>query len=269
MKFDLEERETLINFFNSNPALWNHHLTKYRDWNLRDSLLEKLVEKFRGKFNKDDIKREWHNYKQYTGEKNQVQKSQTQVLVMYIALHGNILAKWNLLMLSVILMPHTFLDRAYTPPVRKKRKHSRTAEDDAKIELRKSLAASLKSQDNINAKSESFKRATLSGKVVADSLLQHDPKEWCYLKKKVTDVFYDHKKHKSNTHYTYPNNPSYLANQFVQENNFQSAHFMNMVSNVSNNGMPMNQSSHKKIATSQNNEFDPFSPVSTCSNDSY
>ena len=115
MKFDLEERETLINFFNSNPALWNHHLTKYRDWNLRDSLLEKLVEKFRGKFNKDDIKREWHNYKQYTGEKNQVQKSQTQVLVMYIALHGNILAKWNLLMLSVILMPHTFLDRAYTP----------------------------------------------------------------------------------------------------------------------------------------------------------
>jgi len=28
---------------------------------LRDSLLEKLTEKFEGKFTKDDLKREWHN----------------------------------------------------------------------------------------------------------------------------------------------------------------------------------------------------------------
>ena len=61
MKFGLEDRETLIDLFNSNPALWNHHLTEYRDRNLRDSLLEELVERFYGKFNKDDIKREWHN----------------------------------------------------------------------------------------------------------------------------------------------------------------------------------------------------------------
>ena len=57
MKFDLEERET-IDFFNSNPSLWNHHLTEYRDRNLRDSLMEKLAEKFHGQFNKEDIKRE-------------------------------------------------------------------------------------------------------------------------------------------------------------------------------------------------------------------
>ena len=44
---------------------------------------------------------------------------------------------------------------------------------------------------------------------------------------------------------------------------------MNMVSNVSNNGMPMNQSSHMKTSTTQNNESEPFSPISTCSNDSY
>ena len=75
--------------------------------------------------------------------------------------------------------------------MQKKRKPSRTLEDDAKIELWKSLAASLKPQDNVNAKSESFERATLFGKVVADSLLQYDPKEWCYLKKKMIDIFYD------------------------------------------------------------------------------
>ena len=61
MKYDLEEREILIGFFNSHRAVWNHHLTEYRDWNLRDSLLEKLVEKFHGKFNKENKKREWHN----------------------------------------------------------------------------------------------------------------------------------------------------------------------------------------------------------------
>ena len=42
-----------------------------------------------------------------------------------------------------------------------------------------------------------------------------------------------------------------------------------MVSNVSKSGMPMNQSSHTKTSTSQNNEFDMFSLVSICSNDSY
>ena len=50
VKFDLEERETLTDFFNSKAALWNHHFTEYRDQNLRGSLLEKLVKTFHGKF---------------------------------------------------------------------------------------------------------------------------------------------------------------------------------------------------------------------------
>ena len=69
------------------------------------------------------------------------------------------------------------------------------------------------------------------------------------------DGFYNYEQHLSNSQSTYPNNPSYLANQFIQDNNFQPAHFMNMVSNVTNNGMPMNQSSHTETSTSQNNSF--------------
>ena len=56
--FDLEEKDILIDFFNSNPALWNHHLSEYRDRSLRDSLLEKQVNQFDGKFTKEDVKRE-------------------------------------------------------------------------------------------------------------------------------------------------------------------------------------------------------------------
>ena len=50
------------------------------------------------------------------------------------------------------------------------------------------------------------------------------------------DVFHNYEQHLSNSQSTYPNNPSYLANQFIQDNNFQPAHFINMVSNVTNNG---------------------------------
>ena len=114
-------------------------------------------------------------YKQYTREKNperKVRKSQAQVLDVY-CLHGNILAKMEFIDVNGdIDASYTSLDRAYTPPVQKKRKPSRTSEDNAKIKLQKSLAASLKPQeDNVNAKSESFERTTLFGTVVADSLL--------------------------------------------------------------------------------------------------
>ena len=61
MAFDLEEIEALIDFFSSNPAMWNHHITEYRDCNLRDSSLEKLVDQFTGKFTKEDIRPERHN----------------------------------------------------------------------------------------------------------------------------------------------------------------------------------------------------------------
>ena len=89
------------------------------------------------------------------------------------------------------------------------------------------------------------------------------------MKKKVMNVFYDYEQHKSNSHSTYKRQAILFSKPIIQENNFQPVHFMNTVNNVSNNGMPMNQSTHMKTSTSQNNEFDPLSPVSTCSNDSY
>ena len=234
--FDLEEKEILIDFFNSDAALWNHHLTEYRDRSLRDSLMEKLVNQFDGKFTKEDVKREWHNLQT-------VYKRDTS----YTSLDSGVCA----------------------PPAQKKKKPSRTAEDDAKTELWKSIAASLKPQDNFKVKSELSERASLFGKVVADSLMQYDPTEWCYLKKKVMDVFLEYEQQKSSSsRSSYSNHTSYLPNQFIQGNPFQPGHFMNMV-NVSNNETPLNQPSNAKISASPNNQFDPFSPASTCSNDSY
>ena len=54
-----------------------------------------------------------------------------------------------------------------------------------------------------------------------------------------------------------------LAEKEILIDFFQSGHFMNMV-NVSNNETPLNQPSNAKISASPNNQFDPFSPASTC-----
>ena len=165
VKFDIKDGKTLIDFFNSNSVLWNHHLTEYRDQSLRDSLLEKLVEKFHGKFNKDNIKRLWHNLQTVCKrEKSRQESSKVSDSVscdVYCSTWEHFSQIEFFDATDEIDASYKSLDRAYTPPVQKKRKPSRTSEDDAKIELWESLAASLKPQDNANAKSESFERANL------------------------------------------------------------------------------------------------------------
>ena len=255
------------------PALCNQHLTEYRDRNLRDSLLEELVEKLHGKFNKEDIKREWHNlqtvYKRKKSREESSKVSGSGSCDIYCSTWEHFSQMEFIDVTGDTDASCTSLDRAYTPPVQKKRKPSRTSEDDAKIELWKPLAASLKPQDNVIAKKWIVRTCHFIWKGCRRFSFEICPKGVVLFEKEGDDVFYDYEQHKSISHSTYPNSPSYLANQFIQENNLQPAHFMNMFSNVSNNGMQMNQYSHTKTSISQNNEFYPFSPVSTCLNDSY
>ena len=60
-QFNVDEIELLIDFFKSHPSLWNHNTSDCRDRNVRDSLLEKLVDEFDNKLKKEDIKQEWHS----------------------------------------------------------------------------------------------------------------------------------------------------------------------------------------------------------------
>ena len=56
--FTSEKRETLITFYQTNPALWNHGMIEYRDRKIRRVLIQKLCEKFLEKFTEDDKKSE-------------------------------------------------------------------------------------------------------------------------------------------------------------------------------------------------------------------
>ena len=70
------------------------------------------------------------------------------------------------------------------------------------MQLWKSLTKSLKSkmleERASEPKSDSVlaEKANLFGKVVADTLLQHEIKEWVYLKKKIMKVFFDYDQQK-------------------------------------------------------------------------
>ena len=77
-QFNVDEREFLIDFFKSHPSLWSHNTTDYHDRNLRDSLLEKLVDEFDNKFKKEGIKQEWHSLQvSYKREKAREEGSKT------------------------------------------------------------------------------------------------------------------------------------------------------------------------------------------------
>ena len=56
LAFANEERQTIIIFYQTNPALWNHGMIEQRDQNIRRALIQKLFEDFDEKF-KDDIKK--------------------------------------------------------------------------------------------------------------------------------------------------------------------------------------------------------------------
>ena len=95
---------------------------------------------------------------------------------------------------------HTRTRRKFEVAAIKKAKSSQ--ESDAKAALWTALANSINSQTSslqaniagTQEKSENTlaERAKLFGEIVADNLLQCDPKDWTMLKKKIFDLFYDY-----------------------------------------------------------------------------
>ena len=256
--FDVDERETLIDFFNSNSPLWNHHLTEYRDRNLRDSLYEKLAELFDGKFSKEDLKREWHNlhtiYKREMAREEGASTSGSGTCDVYVSTWEHFSQMQFLDITDDVDASYTSLDsESFAQPPKKCKKSVKTGEEVAKTELWKSLAASLKPQavpQPKTGKNELAERADLFGKVVADSLLQYEPEDSSYPKKKVMDVFFEFEQQKltGRSNYQSPAASHFNPNQF-QGNQFRQGPYFNMLTNNASN--------------SQIGQFDPFSPPST------
>ena len=200
--FTVEQRETLITFYQNHPAPWNHGLNGYRDRNLRQVLLCKLVEEFEDKFSEEDIKRKWHNlltrYKREKNSENNSRKSGTGIDDVFSSTWEhfdqiNCFESNPACDASI----STFDDsRESTPPAPKKAKSSKDASQDTKIALWSALANSLNANENQATENQQRTRleewADLFGKTVADHLIQCDPKDWTIIRKKMLDIFYDY-----------------------------------------------------------------------------
>ena len=198
--FTVDQRETLITFYQNHPALWNHGLNEYRDRSLRRVLLCKLVEEFEDKFTEDDIKREWHNlltrYRREKNSENNSRASGTGIDEVFSSTWEHFDQMSFLELTPECDTSISTLDDSFEPPAPKKSKSNKETSQDAKMSLWSALANSLNQNQNQATENQQRtrleERADLFGKTVADHLLQCDPKDWTMLKKKIVDIFYDY-----------------------------------------------------------------------------
>ena len=263
VQFTTAERETVIDFYQSNPPLWNHGIEAYRNRDIRRSLLEKLRESLDEKFTEEDIKKEWNALLTRYRKERQLEKASRSSGAGIDDIYDS---KWEHFHQIEFLESTPEADIALstldkpldeTPPASKKSKTS--SESDARAALYNALAKSFeepskisKSKVDENSLSE---RAALFGKTVADNLLQCDPKDWTLIKKKIFDLFFDYEQgnltaKKSGGGYQsfVPTNPPFQEFPWFNQQNY------------SQNNQAMR--SH----TPNHDPFSPFSPTnSNCS----
>ena len=71
--------ETIIDYCECHAALWNHNLAEYRERDLRDASLERLVDDLDDSYTKDEIKSQWHKLMTtYKRERQRQEASKTE-----------------------------------------------------------------------------------------------------------------------------------------------------------------------------------------------
>lgn len=221
--FNESELEDLIEFYRENPGLWNHLSRDWRDRDLKGALMEKLKGQYNGKFSIEEIKQAWHNtLSHYKSEKLREEASRTKSGSSLGEVYISTWTHFNSMEFvdvtcdmdrteNTIDSPGESDSELPPPPPRKKSKAQEKEEERmAKTELYRSLIKQLSAQPQSQvvqtqpSNSSLESRANLIGKLVADNLLQYDPKDWTYLKKKIMDLFFDYEQEKANlTNQTY------------------------------------------------------------------
>lgn len=230
--FSSDETEELIDFYRAHPSLWNHTLEEYRDRNLRESYMSKLCDQFDSKFTVNELKTCWHNtVTTYKREKMREESSQSSGMASSEVYYSN----WEFYNQMDFIDVTCDVDETVSSlddssqkdePAKKKSKAQRASdEQSAKAELWKALTQSITQKNTnqqekqgssssknqrekeVSSKDDLAQRAELFGNLVADNLLQCDPKDWTLLKKKVIDLFFDYEQQKQSIQQQFPLQP--------------------------------------------------------------
>ena len=224
--FTSEEIDDLIDFYREHPTLWNHTLQDYRDRALRESLMSKLSDQFDEKFSVSELKTCWHNtlttYKREKQREEGSKASGSGLSELYFSswLHYNQMGFVDVtcdMDETVNSLEDDSLNIKSPPPPKKKRGQTASEEQNAKADLWKALTQSITQKANSSNqqqpscstnKSDLIKRAEIFGNLVADNLLQCDPRDWTLLKKKVMDLFFDYEQQKRLATTTFQTGPA-------------------------------------------------------------
>ena len=196
--------------------------------------MRKLCEHFNSKFTVNELKICWHNtVTSYKREKMREESSQSSGMASSEVYYSN----WDFYNQMDFIDVTCYVDETVSSiddgskkeePSKKKSKTQKASDEQAaKAELWKALTMSITqkntnqqekqdySNSEINHEKEVFskskgqtsdleRRAELFGKLVADNLLQCDPKDWILLKKKVMDLFFDYEQQKQSIQQPFP-----------------------------------------------------------------
>ena len=98
-EWDDMEVETLIDFYKEHTFLWDHHTEQYKDRNLRDVTLNKLLDMLSGR-TIEDFKSQWHSLKTIFDRENKREEgSKWSGLepILCTSRHGSIMIRCSLL----------------------------------------------------------------------------------------------------------------------------------------------------------------------------
>lgn len=201
------EVETLVEFYKENNFLWNHHLTEYKDRQLKEAALNKLVAQLNGR-SQDEIKQQWHSLKTiFDREDKRIEGSKRSGAgtdsvyktgwkyfeLMQFTKECKEIDDSVCTLLSTLSTNSGVNSEAH--PVPKKRKKEKTQElQDTRVELLRKAIDVLKTPEPENKNTETIpgeREVNAFGQLITETLYRFSERQRVVAKKRINDVLFE------------------------------------------------------------------------------
>lgn len=206
-EWDDHEVEILIDFYKEHNFLWDHHMEQYKDRNLRDATLNKLLDMLSGR-TIEDIKNHWHTLKTIFDRENKREEGSKRSGAgtdsvykpnwkFYDSMQFTKECKDIDNSVSTLTTADNENDLGITSKKRKKESNQMNDQiAEARMEFYKQAVQVLKgpeehkSSDNIDPR-PCMREISAFGQVVQETLARFDPMQRVLARKRINDVLYE------------------------------------------------------------------------------
>ena len=208
-EWDDMEVETLIDFYKQHTFLWDHHTEQYKDRNLRDVTLNKLLDMLSGR-TIEDIKSQWHSLKTIFDRENKREEGSKRTGTGTDSVYKPAWKYYDSMQFtkecqdidySVSTLDSVQNENNVPSPeqCRKKRKkesNQMAAMAEARMEFFQQAVNVLKGPEEQRSEEDKdprpcMKEITAFGQVVQETLARFTPMQRVHAKKRINDVLYE------------------------------------------------------------------------------